>query len=58
MEGWMYDKSIRNLNFDYWFLRENGVPAWTALKMVGLAYSVTAGKVAIKLPREEVGRFY
>lgn len=32
------EKSLANINLDYWFLRDNRVSALTAIYMVGLAY--------------------
>ena len=31
--------TTRGVDKDYWFLRENGVSALTALKMVGMVYT-------------------
>ena len=32
------EKTLKNVNLDYRFLRDNRVPALTAIYMVGLAY--------------------
>ena len=38
------EKSVENINYDYQFLRANGVCAKTALKMVGMGYSLKNDK--------------
>lgn len=45
------EESLANINLDYWFLRDLGVHAFTAIYMVGLAYKEDV--VIIGLPRKK-----
>lgn len=36
--GKLGESNLVNINMDYWFLRDSGVFALTAIYMVGLAY--------------------
>ena len=45
----MTEKTQENIQKDYWFLRDNGAHALTAIFMVGLAYKEES--ILIALPR-------
>ena len=40
-------------NIDYWFLRENGIPAKTALRMLAIAYKTEKREENVKRQTQE-----
>lgn len=48
------EKNTENINRDFWFLRDNGVRALTAIYMVGKAYKEDV--VIVGLPRRKIHR--